>query len=309
MTTSANLTVIILTFNERLHIERCLRSAFQVARQVFVVDSFSTDGTVAIAEAHGARVWQHEFANHAAQFSWALQTLPIDTDWVMRLDADEVISPELAQNLLRSMKEARPEVNGFLVCRFVRFMGGLIRHGNFPQWNLRVWRNGRAEIEQRWMDEHMVLKAGRAEYVEGDFIDDNLNGITWWTGKHNGYATREAIDLLNTKYRFLAPIGENGALSRAARNKRLLKENLYARLPVGLRALAYFLYRIIFQLGFLDGRAGFVFHFLQGFWYRFLVDVKVWEVERRMRDEGIDCVEAIRRELGVNPLYATASAT
>jgi len=298
-----SITVVILTFNEEKHIERCLRSALQAARQVFVVDSFSTDRTVEIAEALGARVWQHEFRSHAAQFAWALENLPIDTDWVMRVDADEVITPELAESLRRRLADASPDVHGFLVCRYVRFMGGLIRHGNFPQWNLRIWRNGKAQIEQRWMDEHMVLKTGKAERLKGRFIDDNLNNITWWTGKHNSYASREAIDLLNRKYHFLDGLASNNAvLDRGARYKRWLKENIYFRLPPGVRAFAYFLYRMVFQLGILDGRAGFVFHFLQGFWYRFLVDVKVREVERRMRSDGIGCAEAIRRELGVDPL-------
>ncbi len=159
----ADLTVIILTFNEEKHIERCLKSAFQVASQVFVVDSFSTDRTVSIAESLGARVWQHEFTNHAAQLAWALENHPIDTDWVMRVDADEVITPELAESLRRRLANASPDVHGFLVRRYVRFMGGVIRHGNFPQWNLRVWRRGKAEIEQRWMDEHIVIRAGKAD--------------------------------------------------------------------------------------------------------------------------------------------------
>jgi glycosyltransferase involved in cell wall biosynthesis len=301
MTTHANVAAIILTFNEEKHIARCLESALQVATTVFVVDSFSTDRTVAIAEGFGARVWQHEFTNHAQQLAWALRTLPIDTEWVMRVDADELITSKLARNLLHGVINDPPDVNGFLVCRYVRFMGGLIRHGNFPQWHLRVWRHGQAEIEQRWMDEHMVLKTGKAERLEGEFIDDSMNSLSWWTDKHNSYASREAIDLLNRKYRFLPLAGQTGALSRQARHKRWLKDNLYARLPLGLRALMYFLHRMIFQFGFLDGRAGLAFHFLQGFWYRFLVDAKVWEVERRMRDENIECVEAIRNVLGVNP--------
>lgn len=96
----ADLTVIILTFNEEKHIERCLKSAFQVARKVFVVDSFSTDRTVEIAEALGACAWQHEFRNHAVQFAWALESLPIDTDWVMRVDADECSMSECGKTIL-----------------------------------------------------------------------------------------------------------------------------------------------------------------------------------------------------------------
>lgn len=304
--TDKNLTIVILTLNEEKHIERCLNSAFQVSSQVFVLDSFSTDRTVEIAESLGACVWQHEFRNHAAQLAWGLENLPIDSEWVMRVDADEVITTFLAREIQRKTLAAPADVNGFLVSRFPRFMDTTICHGGFPQWQLRIWRNGTAEIEQRWMDEHIVLKAGRAERLRGDYLDDNLNTITWWTSKHNSYATREAIDLLNRKYRFLPASVAIGELTAQVRTRRWLKEQVYTRLPLGVRALLFFVYRMVFQLGFLDGRGGFAFHFLQGFWYRFLVDVKIWEVERRMKADGIDCVEAIRHEFGVNPIYATS---
>jgi len=296
-----DLTVVILTFNEEIHIERCLNSAFQVAYQVFVVDSFSTDRTIAIAESLGARVRQHEFKNHAMQLTWALENLPIGTEWVMRLDADELISSGLADDIRTQLPAAVPGVNGFQLSRYVRFEGALIRHGGFPHWVLRIWRKDTAEIEQRWMDEHVVLKAGTVQRLKGYYIDDNLNNITWWTNKHNGYATREAIDLLNKKYKFIPAIPVRGKLTRQAQYKRWLKENFYIYLPIGLRAFLFFFYRMIFCLGILDGMRGFVFHFLQGFWYRLLVDVKVLEVERRMRSEGIDCAEAIHREFGINP--------
>lgn len=298
----ADLTVIILTFNEEKHIERCLRSALQVARRVFVVDSFSTDRTVEIAESLGAQVWQHEFKNHATQLAWALENLPINTEWVMRVDADEVISPALAKEMRENLSSVCAGTNGYLVYRLVCFDRKIIRHGGVSHWALRLWRKGMAEIEQRWMDEHMVLKSGDTACLKGEYLDDNLNNIAWWTNKHNGYSTREAIDLLNKKYGFLPVTTDSRVLMHQARYTRWLKENLYVHLPLGLRAFMFFAYRMIFRLGILDGSSGFTFHFLQGFWYRFLVDVKVWEVERKMRAEGIDCIKAIRSEFGINPL-------
>ncbi len=297
----SDIVIVVLAFNEEKHIARCLNSAFQVAKQVHVVDSFSTDRTVEIAKSLGAQVCQHEFRNHAAQLAWALENLPIDTEWMMRMDADEVISPALADEIQNKLPIAELEINGFMVPLYVRFQGSLIRHGGYPQWQLRIWRRGKAEIEQRWMDEKIVVQ-GKIGRLRNEYIDDNLNNIAWWTNKHNGYSTREAIDLVSRKYGFLPGTVESSALTRQARYTRWLKENLYLRLPLGLRAFLFFAYRMIFRLGILDGRAGFVFHFLQGFWYRFLVDVKVWEVERRMSAEGTDCVEAMRREFGVSPL-------
>jgi glycosyltransferase involved in cell wall biosynthesis len=297
----SDLTIVILTLNEEKHIERCLASAFQVARRVLVVDSFSTDQTVTIAQLLGAQVWQHEFKNHAAQLAWALENLPIDTEWVMRVDADEVISPALAKEIPARLSAAVSPINGFMVPLYVRFHGATIRHGGYPQWQLRIWRRGKAEIEQRWMDEKIVVQ-GDVRRMRNEYTDDNLNNIAWWTNKHNGYSTREAIDLLNRKYGFLPVAADGSALTRQARYTRWLKDNLYVHLPLGARAFLFFAYRMIFRLGILDGRGGFVFHFLQGFWYRFLVDVKVWEVERRMSVENLNCVDAIRRQFGVDPL-------
>lgn len=296
------LTVLILTFNEEKHIARCIRSAAQVASDIIVVDSYSTDQTVAVARSCGAQVWQHEFRNHAAQVAWALEHVLIAGNWVMRMDADEMISPALAAELNSVLYDSDAATNGYLVHRHVCFDGQIIRHGGVSHWVLRIWRKGTARIEHRWMDEHMVLDCGNARKLHGEYVDNNLNNIAWWTDKHNAYSTREAIDLLNCKYGFLTAPPSNGTLTPQAGQTRWLKEHLYVRLPLGVRAFLYFGYRMIIRLGILDGRGGFVFHFLQGCWYRFLVDVKVCAVERRMRADSIDCVEAIRREFGVNPL-------
>lgn len=299
---TVNLSAIILTFNEEVHIQRCIQSVFQMTKRVFLVDSFSTDRTVEYARTLGVEIYQHKFKNHADQFAWALENLPIETDWVMRIDADEIVSPALAEEIRTELSLNCPATHGYLFYRLVCFQGKKIRYGGMSHWVLRLWRKGSAKIESRWMDEHMVLEHGNAKYLNGDFIDDNLNNMTWWTNKHNNYATREAIDLLNIKYKFLPVSSNNDDLTFQARHVRWLKENLYMHLPLGLRAFLFFCYRMIFRLGILDGTHGFVFHCLQGFWYRFLVDVKIWEVERRMRLDKIDCAEAIQREFGVNPL-------
>ncbi|MGE5490056.1 MAG: glycosyltransferase family 2 protein [Actinomycetota bacterium] len=299
--TSPSIAVVILTYNEEKHIGRCLRHAQALTDEVHVVDSFSSDATVEIAQSMGAQVWQHPFENHARQLEWALAQLPIAAEWVMRIDADEIVSPPLAAEIHEALLSAPPSVNGFLVFRQVCFQGAPIRHGGVPHWVLRLWRKGMAKVEQRWMDEHVVLKEGTSSCLRGDFLDDNLNGVAWWTDKHNGYSTREAIDLLNYRHRF-RPMAGQLPLPRQARRIRWFKENLYARLPLGLRAFLFFVYRMVFRLGILDGRGGFVFHFLQGYWYRFLVDVKVRAVEQRMQSDGVDCAEAIRREFGVEPL-------
>ena len=131
-------------------------------------------------------------------------------------------------------------------------------------------------------------------YFQGELFDDYLYSLTWWTDKHNRYASREAVDMLNLKYGFMT-VDSVASLSGGSQAgvKRWIKERVYARLPRGLRAFAYFFYRYVIRLGFLDGQAGTAFHFLQGFWYRYLVDAKVAEVERYMRDKDVDIATAI----------------
>lgn len=294
------LTAIILTYNEEKHLPRCLDSVQQVADQVLVIDCYSSDGTVEIAGARGAKVVQHEWTNHATQFNWALDQLPDGTDWVMRIDADEYLTPELVAEIRDRLPSISDDVDGVYVNRRMTFGGRLIRHGGvFPIQVLRLFRYGRGRCENRWMDEHVIVP-GKTVNFSGELIDDNLNSLTWWTEKHNRYASREAVDLLNLEYGFMEmeSVGNQKGRSQAG-TKRWIKEHLYRRLPLGFRAFAYFFYRYFVRLGFLDGQAGTAFHFLQGFWYRYLVDAKVAEVKRYMEAEGVGIEQAIRKVLGV----------
>ena len=295
-----NVTAVILTFNEEQHLARCIASVQAVATDVVVVDCSSTDATLDIARAHGARVLQHAWVNHATQFNWALTQLGADTEWVLRIDADEVLTPALIEEIRTRLPGIGPEIDGVYWGRRMTFQGRLIRHGGvFPVRVLRLFRHGRGQCENRWMDEHIKVAGPTADFA-GEMIDDNLNSLTWWTDKHNRYASREAVDLLNLEYRFMPhDTVANLRGGKQAGVKRWLKECVYARLPGGFRAFAYFFYRYVLRLGFLDGQAGTAFHFLQGFWYRYLVDAKVVEVKRYMREHRVGVVEAIERVLGV----------
>ena len=167
-------------------------------------------------------------------------------------------------------------------------------------WVTRVWRNGSARCEARWMDEHMVLNYGGIARLSGAIIDENLNSLTWWTQKHNGYASREAVDLLDVKYGLGLADGKSEGLNGQARIKRWLKNHVYSQLPLGVRPWLYFLYRSVFRLGFLDGSRGMLFHTLQGLWYRELVDAKVTEVEDAASQLGCGIPKAIHDVLGID---------
>lgn len=294
-----NTTVIILTYNEELHLERCIRSLEAFSAEIIIVDSFSSDATLSIAKRLGARVYQNKWVNYARQFQWALDHCPIHTPWVMRMDADEYIPPELAKEIQDRLGNLPRDVKGVILKRRVHFMNQWIKYGGYyPIKLLRIWRVGSAQIEQRWMDEHIVMTSGKIIEFKHDFIDHNLHNLSWWTAKHNNYATREAADLLNQKYHFF-PEGlavDQGRYQGQAKVKRRLKKNLYQRTPLFLRAFCYFCFRYFFQLGFLDGKAGLIWHFLQGFWYRFLVDAKIVQIEHRARKHNKTIVEILRED-------------
>ncbi len=295
------ITAIIPAFNEERHIKRCLESIQQVTKNLLVVDSFSTDRTCEIASSLGAKVLKHSFLNYANQFNWAIDQVVHDAGWIMRVDADEVISNELADEINREVPQLPVNIVGVYFPRSFVFLGKRIRHGGASKIKaLRLWRAKLGRCENRWMDEHIIVD-GTTVSFSGDLIDHNLNPLYWWTAKHNGYSNREAVDLLNLKYGFI-PVDSVASLTSgsSAGLKRWVKERVYARLPVGLRAFGYFLYRYFFALGFLDGRAGLVFHFLQGFWYRFLVDAKVYEVGRHMSLNKCGIVQAIKEVLGID---------
>jgi glycosyltransferase involved in cell wall biosynthesis len=294
------LTVVILTFNEEQHIARAIGSVAPLADRVVVVDSGSTDRTGEIAEGLGALVLENSWVNYGTQFNWALDSLPAGTDWVLRLDADEVVTPELAAEIAGCLPGLPTEVDGVVVSRRMTFLRRPIRHGGvFPVRVLRLFRHGKGRCENRWMDEHIVGPC-RTVDLKGEIIDDNMNPLGWWTDKHNSYASREVVDILNQEYGFMerdtvAALQGGGQ----AGLKRWVKENLYARAPAGGRAFVYFLYRYVIRLGFLDGREGAAFHVLQGLWYRFLVDAKLQEVRSYMRARDVDAVTAIDRVLGI----------
>jgi hypothetical protein len=180
-----------------------------------------------------------------------------------------------------------PEVAGINFDRKHIFMGRWVRHGGrFPLRLLRLWRTGQGRIEDRWMDEHIVVWGGTTVTLKGGFADRNENDLSFFTAKHNSYATREAIDALNLKYELFHRPGRlnSDSASRQAHRKRWIKEKIYNRLPLWAGPLAYFFYRYFIQLGFLDGREGTIYHVLQGFWYRYLVACKIYEYELAMRE-------------------------
>lgn len=283
MQRDSKISFLILTYNEELHIERCLRSVLPFACEVWVIDSFSTDNTLAIAERLGAKVVKHAFENQAQQFNWAISHCDIQGQWIWRVDADEYISADLGHKVASAIATCADDVNGIYVNKAIVFKGRKLKHGGwYPAPQIKVVRKGFGESENKVMDEHLIVTSGTTMQVDGDQTDENLHDLTWWTDKHNRYASREAVNMLLMQHGMDADA--NGVAPKLfgndAERKRWLKVR-YARMPLFVRPFAYFFIRYVLKLGFLDGKEGFVWYVLQGFWYRFLVDAKIYEMKKQ----------------------------
>ena len=271
-----SISVVILTFNSELTVQSTIACALRVSDDVHVVDSFSTDSTRAIVEALNVRFVEHEFVDYGAQRNWAIDNLPLKYGWELHLDADEQLSDNLIDQLGKAAGEGNAAVDGYLIPRYMIFMGRVLRHGAMaPTWHLRLFRRGKGRCESRRYDQHFYV-AGPTARLAGAMYDDVRMSLTEWTARHNRWASAEAEELLEqqTDGR-IAPKFFGSAIER----KRFLKK-LYLGAPLFSRAFLLFCYHYFLRLGFLDGREGFIYAVLQTFWFRFLVDAKLYELKK-----------------------------
>ncbi len=267
------ISVVILTFNSERTIAQTLASAQQVSDDISVVDSFSTDGTIDILRKHGVNLVQRPFEHYGAQRNWAIDNLPLRYAWELHLDSDEMLSPALVKELAELKSGAVEGVDGFYIPRLVRFLGRPLRHGGmYPIWHLRLFRRGRGRCENRRYDQHFFVD-GNAARLKAPMIDDIQLALGEWVARHNRWAEAEVEETL---------LGDEEGRIRGdlsgdpVKTKRYLRR-IYEDLPIFWRPLLLFIYRYFIRLGFLDGKEGLIFYVLQTFWFRFLVDAKLFE--------------------------------
>jgi glycosyltransferase involved in cell wall biosynthesis len=265
-------SVIVLAFNSVDTLGATLAQALEVSDDVHVVDSFSTDDTVALSRQHGAQVIQHAFENYGAQRNWAIDNLTLRYPWQLHLDADERLTPELIASI-RALPE-NPGQSGFLIARLVQFLGRIMRHGGMsPTWHLRLFRNGDGRCEERKYDQHFYLTQGTGGQLQGYMIDEIRMSLSEWTARHNRWSDAEVLEqTASADGSHIQPRLRGNRVER----KRYLR-GLYNDAPLFVRPFALFFYRYFLRLGFLDGCPGFIFWTLQTFWFRFLIDAKLFE--------------------------------
>jgi glycosyltransferase involved in cell wall biosynthesis len=244
----------VITKNEELNLPHCLQALAGWTRRVFVVDSGSTDRTCDIARELGAEVVEHAWEGYAAQKNWAIDTLPLEADWILIVDADEVITPRLRDALVAIAERPVADVaeNGFYINRLFYFLGKPIRHcGYFPSWNLRFFKRGRGRYEDRAVHEHLLVDEPIG-WIRTPMLHEDHRGLEDYIAKHNHYSTLEARAIAEDGGELDASLTGN-ALER----RRWIKRHVYRRLP--MKWLFRFLYMYVFRLGVLDGVNGFRF--------------------------------------------------
>jgi glycosyltransferase involved in cell wall biosynthesis len=268
----APVSIVVLTFNSENILEKTLTSAFMLSDDVHVLDSYSEDYTVRLAEGMGARVQQRRFKNYSDQRNWAMDNLVLKYEWELHLDADERVDDVLHAEIVRVTTAASASADAYLVARQVIFLRRAIMHGGmFPLYHLRLFRRHAARVEEREYDQHFVT-SGRVETLSGAMIDEISMGLTEWINRHNRWADAEVREL--TRSGTISK--DRGLLARPILARRRRRE-LYYRFPALLRPFLFFLHRYFVKQGFRDGREGLIFHVLQGFWFRFLIDAKLFE--------------------------------
>ncbi len=274
-----DLAVIILTFNEEANLPAALDSVCGWASEVYVVDSFSTDRTVDIAlerAAEGVRVVQHKFEDYSQQWNWALTHLPIRAAWTLKLDADERCTLAFKLEVESQLAGAPADVAGVFFRRRLIFMGTPISGaGTSDAYVLHLWRTGQARFEDRAVNEHALVN-GEVVYLHNTVEHHNTKSLSDWLDKHNRYTSLEALSLIEGNV-----VGDvSPRLFGRDDQRRIWLRSMYYRVPCRFAvAMAYFLYRYVWKLGFLDGEAGFHLCFLQVA-FRYITDLKVCEYRK-----------------------------
>ncbi|MBD1897851.1 MULTISPECIES: glycosyltransferase family 2 protein [unclassified Coleofasciculus] len=277
-------SVLIPAKNEQANLAACLESVAR-ADEVFVVDSQSSDRSIEISESYGAKVVQFHFNGRwPKKKNWALDNLPFSNEWVLIVDCDERITPELWDEIATAIQN--PEYEGYYLNRKVFFLGKWIQHGGrYPDWNLRLFKHktgryenlGTEEIRNTGdneVHEHVILQ-GKAGYLKNDMLHIDFRDVFHWLERHNRYSNWEARVYLN----ILTGKDESGTIGAnlfgdAVQRKRYLKKT-WVRLP--FKPLIRFILIYIIQRGFLDGKPGYIYARLMS-QYEYQIGVKLYEL-------------------------------
>ena len=275
-------SVVILTFNEEKNIRDCIESVLDFTDDIFVVDSGSTDKTLEILSTYPVQVFSNPFENYSQQRNWAIDTLKFKTEWVLNLDADHRTTEEFKVDIRNLFYNGiPPNVNAILASRRTMFMGKWIKYGgHYPTYHAAMFRLGKGKCENKLYDQHFLVE-GDTIKVKGDIIDMITESLSTFTLRHDKWSNLEALQQFENTVKVKDVIKAD--VTGNPIQKRRFYKNIYEKFPLFVRPFIYFFIRYFLKLGFLDGKRGLIFHFLQCFWFRFLIDAKIYEIRKNSK--------------------------
>lgn len=296
-----NLTAIILTYNEEIHIQRCVKSIIDIVDEIVIVDSYSTDKTIQklkkFKKFKKIRIFKNRFINQAKQINWALHNVKFSTQWILRIDADEYFTKTLKEKIIIKLKNKQKNFSGISLNRIVKFINREINFGiTSPHKTLRIWKKNKGKCLDHWMDEQIIVE-GRVTHVDNSLIDHNINNFDWWLEKHRKYAKREAINffLINNNLDLKDKPKKNLRQINDYYKNKYNKIIIYYKIPIFIRPIFLFLYSYIFKLGFLSSWQGLIFNLFQVLWFRFLVDLNIFKIQKKMKKEKLQFKQIINK--------------
>ena len=292
-----DISVIIVTYNEESNIQTCLDSIKKITDKIFVVDSFSEDKTIDILKQNQIKYSSYEYKTYSDKRNWSQKNNPYDTSWVMHLDADERVSDQMVDWFNTEFDKIKECNDGVMFTRKPIFMGRFLKHGSmYPAYTARLFKKEKGFCEHKAYDQHFVVN-GKIVVAKIDIVNDIAKNLTKFISTHNEYSKYEAAEIAMS----LSQRGsvKNDLFGNPVERKRWLKNKIFHNTPLFLRSFLYFFYRYIIQLGFLDGKEGFIFFVLQSFWFRFLVDAKVYELNKKVKESGDSIEDVVMKEYGI----------
>ena len=278
-------SVVILSYNEEKNIKECIESILDFTQHIYVVDSGSTDKTLEILSNYPVQVLSNPFTNYSQQRNWALNSIDFKTEWVLNMDADHRASKEFKSEVKQLFLKGIPtDINGIMASRRTMFMDKWIKYGgHYPTYHAVMFRLGKGKCENKLYDQHFLVE-GNTMKVKGDIIDMITESLSTFTLRHDKWSNLEAIQQFENK------LNEEGIIKADVSGnpiqKRRYYKNLYEKFLLFVRPFIYFFIRYFLKFGFLDGKRGLIFHFLQCFWFRFLIDAKIYELRKNAKESA-----------------------
>ena len=296
-----NLTAIILTYNEEIHIQRCVKSIIDIVDEIVIVDSYSTDKTTQkLKKFKKIRIFKNKFINQAKQINWALHNVKFSTQWILRIDADEYFTKTLKEKIIIKLKNKQKNFSGISLNRIVKFINKEIHFGiTSPHKTLRIWKKNKGRCLDHWMDEQIIVN-GDVIHINETLIDHNLNSFNWWKKKHINYAKREAINffLMSNVFNIKNENKKDLKKINSHYKNKYNKTMIYYKFPIFIRPIFLFMYSYVLKLGFLNSWQGLVFNLFQVLWYRFLVDINIYKIKKKLKSEKLQFKKVINNMYG-----------